>query len=38
MADVIETMEGVLSDIGRGEAKVFSVVMGMTPSRVRRSA
>ena len=38
MADAIETMEGVFSDIARGEPKVFFVVMGMAPSRVHRSA
>ena len=31
MADAIETMEGVFSEIGRGDAKVFPVVMGHGP-------
>ena len=31
MADAIETMEGVFCEIGRGDAKVFPVVMGHGP-------
>ncbi|MTJ92752.1 MAG: ornithine cyclodeaminase family protein [Desulfovibrio sp.] len=33
MADAIEAIEGVFSDIGRGEAKVFPVVMGHGPKQ-----
>ena len=31
MADAIEAIEGVFCEIGRGEAKVFPVVMGHGP-------
>lgn len=33
MADAIETMEGVFCEIGRGDAKVFPVVMGHGPKQ-----
>ena len=33
MADATETMEGVFCEIGRGEAKVFPVVMGHGPKQ-----